>query len=996
MKSHLVGAMGLFLFAFVSTLHAQVPQLLNYQGRVAVGGVNFTGTGQFKFALVNAGGNSSYWTNDGTHLDGTEPTAAVSLPVNSGLYSLKLGDTALTNMTAVPATVFANADVRLRVWFNDGTRGFQQMTPDQRIAAVGYAMIAATVPDGSITQAKLAAGVGGGAIADGSITAAKLAAGAAAANLGAGNMSAVASGGVIGSTDANNAALLAQGFVRDPAAAELGEKWTQMPSGDAVAGHTAVWTGTELLIWGGVLPPTTVNAIVTNTATNRGIRYNSSTGVWTPISTVGAPQARFAHSAVWTGTEMIVWGGQTSGAQGGIDTVLATGGRYNPSTDTWSSMAANFNLNVAPPIGGLDARRGHMAFWNNAGNEMLIFNGFSVAQTFGAAAGGNAPVALAGRRYNLTTNAWSDMSVSGFFFSANAVGVWSGTEMLIYDTSAVIGWRYNPGTNAWAIMPIIPNLPAPPAIPFNFSGLSAVWSGTEMIIWGGANGGVYSNAGYRFNPAGAAGAGTWTNMSVNGAPTARANHSAVFIGGKMVIWGGDTNTGPPALVTVSLNDGGRYDPATDTWQGISAASVPPSRASATVTAAGSKMIVWAGMQTAAGFPGGAMKFLKQGGSYLPGTDVWSVFSNGSPAPRFGHSALWTGTELIVWGGTVSSNALPYDVTFNDGARFNPVTGVWTPLPTLNAPSGRYNHTAVWTGTEMIVWGGQNFAALGAPPPNNVPLNDGARYNPSTNTWTPVASAVINGPPAARSGHTAVWAGAPVNQMIVWGGDANAGGGNLLNSGGRYNPSADTWTATTATNAPAAATGHFAQWTGSEMIMFGGGLAPGSRYNPQSNSWQTMAAAPAAFGGGGGAVAYAHAWTGGESLVFLPGNPVPSFASYSPIADYWQTLTVSGAPLGTAPASTSVWTGSELIAWGLASNFGVNVILSGGRYAPATGVWTSLPTSGAPTKSYGSAVWANGEMLLWGGTPGVALGAGTASDQGHRYRLPQSFYLYRRP
>ena len=39
-----------------SPARAQVPTLLNYQGRVAVGAVNFDGTGQFKFALVNATG----------------------------------------------------------------------------------------------------------------------------------------------------------------------------------------------------------------------------------------------------------------------------------------------------------------------------------------------------------------------------------------------------------------------------------------------------------------------------------------------------------------------------------------------------------------------------------------------------------------------------------------------------------------------------------------------------------------------------------------------------------------------------------------------------------------------------------------------------------------------------------------------------------------------------------------------------------------------------
>jgi len=50
---HLVAVASATLFLLVATGLAQVPQLINYQGRVAVGGTNFTGTGQFKFTLVN-------------------------------------------------------------------------------------------------------------------------------------------------------------------------------------------------------------------------------------------------------------------------------------------------------------------------------------------------------------------------------------------------------------------------------------------------------------------------------------------------------------------------------------------------------------------------------------------------------------------------------------------------------------------------------------------------------------------------------------------------------------------------------------------------------------------------------------------------------------------------------------------------------------------------------------------------------------------------------
>ena len=168
---------------------AQVPQLINYQGRVAVSGVNFDGTGQFKLALVDGTGTTTYWSNDGSSTAGSSPAAAVSLTVSNGLYSVLLGDAMLANMTAIPATVFTNPDVRLRVWFNDGAHGWQLLAPDQRIASVGYAMIASGVSNGAITSA---------AIADGAVGSTQLAAGAVQA----GN---IAAGAVINSRLANSA-----------------------------------------------------------------------------------------------------------------------------------------------------------------------------------------------------------------------------------------------------------------------------------------------------------------------------------------------------------------------------------------------------------------------------------------------------------------------------------------------------------------------------------------------------------------------------------------------------------------------------------------------------------------------------------------------------------------------------------------------------------------------------------------------------------------------
>ncbi len=145
--SHILRSSWLLAAMLIATISADaaVPAMLNHQGRIAVGGVNFEGTGQFKFALVSANGTTTYWSNDGTSTTGDQPTDAVSLTVTKGLYSVLLGDIALTNMTAIPASVFANDDVRLRVWFNDGPTGFEQITPDQRLAASPYALVASTV-----------------------------------------------------------------------------------------------------------------------------------------------------------------------------------------------------------------------------------------------------------------------------------------------------------------------------------------------------------------------------------------------------------------------------------------------------------------------------------------------------------------------------------------------------------------------------------------------------------------------------------------------------------------------------------------------------------------------------------------------------------------------------------------------------------------------------------------------------------------------------------
>jgi hypothetical protein len=168
------------------------------------------------------------------------------------------------------------------------------------------------------------------------------------------------------------------------------------------------------------------------------------------------------------------------------------------------------------------------------------------------------------------------------------------------------------------------------------------------------------------------------------------------------------------------------------------------------------MIVWGGIGTSAG---------STGGRYDPDTNSWVATSTtNAPEGRYDHTAVWTGFEMIVWGGSGS-------FVLNTGGRYNPSTNSWTPTSTTNGPSGRLAHTAVWTGSEMIVWGGSGGCAF-----NMCVTNTGGRYNPTTDSWTDTS---ITNAPTARSFHTAVWTG---SEMIVWGG---AGYLVSFNTGGRY-------------------------------------------------------------------------------------------------------------------------------------------------------------------------------------------------------------------
>jgi N-acetylneuraminic acid mutarotase len=343
-------------------------------------------------------------------------------------------------------------------------------------------------------------------------------------------------------------------------------------------------------------------------------------------------------------------------------------------------------------------------------------------------------------------------------------------------------------------------------------------------------------------------------------------------------------------------------------------------------------------------------------------DTWTATSTtNAPSARYDHRAVWTGSEMIVWGGTG-------DVGYLDtGGRYNPTTDSWTATSTTNAPDGRSLHTAIWTGSEMIVWGGSSFGTH---------LDTGGIYNPTADTW---AATTVTNAPVSRQSHTAVWTG---SDMIVWGGFGNVG---YLNSGGRYNPVNNTWVATSTINAPSARDAHTPTWTGSEMIIWGGEnlsgyLNTGGKYSPGTDSWTATSTtnAPAARSG------HRAVWTSSEMIIWggedNSSNDLNTGGRYNPGSDSWIGTSTANAPPGRF-GQVAVWSGSEMIVWGGNSNLGS--LDTGGRYCAQS---APMAQSAVSRKTHGAAGTFDINLPLTG-TTGVESRSGAGT---HDYMMVVTF------
>jgi hypothetical protein len=237
------------------------------------------------------------------------------------------------------------------------------------------------------------------------------------------------------------------------------------------------------------------------------------------------------------------------------------------------------------------------------------------------------------------------------------------------------------------------------------------------------------------------------------------------VGDFIVVW--------PGIV----DDGAIFDVTRNSWS-----TVPPAPFPEVLTEEGGDVVAGQYVRFVSNF--GEVEF-ETGSRFDPEQNEWFEIGGSGPAfRRLGFVSIPTEIGLFVWGGAQRLTGDVGEATelplLGDGARLDTETWTWQSINAEGAPSPRSTPVSVWTGEELIIYGG--FAQVELSSAHHEPLNDGHRYNPATDTWTPLA-----GPgPLLHSSASAAWTG---SQLLVWGLSEDPG----VWVGGVYDLETASWT-----------------------------------------------------------------------------------------------------------------------------------------------------------------------------------------------------------
>ncbi len=420
---------------------------------------------------------------------------------------------------------------------------------------------------------------------------------------------------------------------------------------------------------------------------------------------------------------------------------------------------------------------------------------------------------------------------------------------------------------------------------------------------GGAAGAAASeNGGSGADQAGAGGAGAGPGSS------GQVGSGGAASGGTPGGSGGAGGSGGSGPFVGSPTDPGAGPARPKGWRKLPTAPLR-SRHGASAVWTGREMIVWGGAWRA----GNASIWLDDGAAYDPAGDKWRRIANSPLEPRSDAVIAWTGKAVLIWGGQKQGSETGFGDEWDDGALYDPAKGTWKPMADWPL-SHRYGTRAVWTGTRLVVWGGASAEAGEDPPP----LADGAAFDPGDDKWTKMPAGPLAGriaPLGAARGNDA---------LLAWGpGPAEDGKRVALSDSAVYDPEHKQWSPAAAVPPPPNDAwcldppGCVGVDTGKRVVFAGQGLA----WDPAANRWAPIAPGPYADPYLGGK---ATAWTGSRVMLWGGGNargpadaPPASVnaggAAYDPAADRWEPL--PAAPLTPRAGASAVWTGREFIVWG---------------------------------------------------------------------------------
>jgi hypothetical protein len=342
-----------------------------------------------------------------------------------------------------------------------------------------------------------------------------------------------------------------------------------------------------------------------------------------------------------------------------------------------------------------------------------------------------------------------------------------------------------------------------------------------------------------------------------------------------------------------------------------------------------------------------------GGGPVPAAS-WRALPPAPIAGRLGPGAVWTGSRMLVWGGS-TRGAQPGPAA--DGAAYDPVARAWRKIPT--APSGVRGGGAsgvAWTGDAMLVWASNSpDGPVGA-----------AAYDPSSDSWRRLPA----GPLGRREGYGTAWTG---TELIVVGG--NLGDTLARPLAAALDPKTGSWRALPALDrVTGLMPGPGVVWHRGELfvlgtVCLGGGATDCSQallaYDPSTDRLRRidLAGAPivpeqqlSLLGSSGGELVL--------SIVGVPTNVNSgrlAIVRYDPARGRWTKGAFAPFPATSDVYQQTAWLGDRVIAADGSSGLQI--------FDLATGGWETITPGPSPLNARaGSAiVWTGNELIAWSGT-----------------------------